>query len=202
MIVTISRQFASGGREVGKRLADALNLQYYDREILTEIAKSTSLDEDYITNILAKGGYPKFTLSFAHSLPLSSAAMDTVTDVLVAQQKIVRAIGEKGNCLIVGRNADVILRDKHPVRIFVYADDQSKIRRCRERERDGEDLSDKKLLKKFKEIDKGREKLHDLMSGYDWGAKEGYDIMLNTSNTDIKSVIPALSELVLQYNKR
>jgi len=200
MIVTVSRQFASGGREVGKRLADALNLKYYDREIVTEIAKNISLDENYVNNILANG-YRNASLIFAHSLPLTTAPFDSVTDVLVEQQKIIKAIGERGNCLIVGRNADVILRELHPVRLFVYADDASKIKRCRERERDGEDLSDRKLLKRFKEIDKGREKLHELLSGSDWGAKEAYDILINTSGIDIKSIIEPLARLVECYKK-
>lgn len=201
MIITISREFASGGREVGKRLADALGLDYYDKEIVTEIAKSTSLDPEYVTRVLSKGGR-NYAISFAHTLPLTPVITDMVTDVLVAQQKVIKAIGEKGNCVIVGRSADVILKEMRPVKIFVYADEQSKIKRCRERERDGEDLTDKKLLKKFKEIDKGREKLHDLLSSGEWGEKEGYDIMLNTSGAEIKNLIPALSELVKQYNKQ
>lgn len=201
MIITISRQFASGGREVGKRLADALNLEYYDREIVAEIAKSTSLTEEYVDDVISRGGYRNYTLSFAHTLPLAPVIPDSVTDVLVAQQNVIKAIGAKKNCVIVGRSADVILKNLHPVRIFVYADDQSKIKRCRERGHEGEDLTDKKLLKKFKEIDKGRKKLHELFAGPEWGEKEGYDIMLNTSNADIKEIIPSLSELVKHFNQ-
>ena len=201
MIITISRQFASGGREVGKRLADALNLEYYDKEIVAEIAKSTSLTEDYVDEVISRGGYRNYALSFAHTLPLAPVMLDSVTDVLVAQQKIIKAIGAKKNCVIVGRSADVILKNLNPVRIFVYADEQSKIKRCGERERDGEDLNDKKLLKKFKEIDKGRKKLHELFAGPDWGEKESYDIMLNTSDTEIKDIIPSLAELVKNYKK-
>ncbi len=201
MIITISRQFASGGREIGKRLADALGLEYYDRELITEIAGQSSLNEDYVAQVLEKGGFANFAFSFAHTMPLTATTPNTVTDVLVAQQKVIKAIAQKGDCVIVGRCADVIAADFHPVKIFVYADSQSKIKRCREREHEGEDLSDKKLLKRFKEIDKGRAKLHDLLSSLPWGDKDGYDLMLNTSNIDIKAIIPKLADLITEISR-
>ncbi len=196
MIITVSRQFGSGGREVGKRLADALGLQYYDRELVTEIAKSTSLNENYVSTVLENGGFTNFSFSFARSIPLVAATPTPVTEVFSAQRKIIRAIGEKGDCVIVGRNADVILKDFNPVKLFVYADTQSKLKRCRERAAEGENLTDKQMIKKFKEIDKGRSRLHDLFSSIDWGAKEGYDLMLNTSGIDLKAIIKPLADLV------
>lgn len=195
MIITVSREFGSGGRELGKRLADALGLQYYDKELIEEIAKSTALDQNYVTKVLENGGFANFAFSFAHSLPLTPNTPNYVTDVLVAQQKIVTAIAERGDCVIVGRCADVIAGKYNPVRIFVYADEQSKIKRCRERATEGEDLSDKALKKSFKRIDKGRAKLHDLLSSTPWGEKTGYDLMINTTRTDIKSIIPQLADL-------
>lgn len=201
MIVTISREFGSGGREIGKRLADALGLIYYDKELVSEIAKSAELSENYVESVLEKGGYNNFVFSFAHSMPVIPPTTNNVTEVLVAQQKIIKALGEKGDCVIVGRNADVLLRDKKPVRIFVYADEKSKLARCRERAPEDENLTDKQMLKRFKEIDKGRRKLHDLVSCEDWGDKRGYDIMLNTSNADIKALISPLANLVTDFLK-
>lgn len=195
MIITVSRQFASGGRELGKRLADELGLTYYDKELIAEIAKSASLHEEYVDKVLEKGGFTNFAFSFAHSIPLATTMPYSVTDVLVAQQNVIKAIAKKGDCVIVGRCADVIASEYNPVRIFVYADEQSKIARCRARERDGEDLNDKKLLKRFKEIDKGREKLHDLLASTPWGAKEAYDIMVNTSRMEIAKIIEPIAEL-------
>lgn len=195
MIITVSREFGSGGREIGKRLADALGLKYYDRELIEEIAKSTELNESYVTKVLENGGFANFSFSFAHSLPLTATTPSSVTDVLVAQQKIVTAIAEKGDCVIVGRCADAIAAKFNPVRIFVYADKRSKIERCRERATEGEDLSDKQLLKSFKHIDKARAKLHDLISPTPWGDKSGYDLMINTTRTNIKNIIPQLADL-------
>lgn len=201
MIVTISRQFGSGGRELGKRLADELGYAYYDRELVTEIAKKTELNEHYVESVLENGGYRNFAFSFAHTMPLISPVPDTVTDVLVQQQKVIKAIGDRGDCVIVGRCADVILASYSPVRIFVYADDASKIQRCRERAAEGEDVSDKSILKNAKAIDKGRAKLCDLLSSHPWGDKNSYDVMLNTSGRDIKSFIPSLAQFVKAYKK-
>lgn len=202
MIITISRQFGSGGREVGKRLSDELGLDYYDREIITEIAKKTELNEEYVANIIEKGGYKNYAFSFAHTMPFVGATPSLVTEVLVAQQKVLKAIGKKGNCVIVGRSADALLAEFSPFKIFVYADEKSKLARCRNRAPENENLTDKQMLKTFKEIDKGRRSLHDLFSSLDWGDKDGYDLMLNTSNLDIKEIIPALAQLIKSAPRR
>ncbi len=198
MIVTVSRQFGSGGRELGKRLSDALGLQYYDRELVTEIANKTALNENYVSTVLENGGYNNFAFSFARTIPLVSSTPDSVTDVLVAQQSVIKAIADKGDCVIVGRSADVILQKYNPVRIFVYADEKSKLKRCRERAAEGEDLTDKQLLKSFKRIDKGRAKLHDLLSSHGWGEREGYDLMINTSGLEIAKLIAPLADVVAE----
>ena len=138
--------------------------------------------------------------SFGRSIPLVSPTPHAITQILVAQQKIIKAIGEKGDCVVVGRSADVILGNLSPVRIFVYADEQSRLKRCRERAPEDEHLTDRQLLKKMKEIDKGRRKLHELFSHYPWGDMYGYDLMLNTSDTDIKSIIPHLASLVCDFH--
>lgn len=200
MIITISREFGSGGREVGKRLADALNLQYYDKELVTEIAKTTDLTESYVTSVLENGGFKNFTFNFGRSLPLVSNTPNAVTDVLVAQQNIIKAIGKRGDCVIVGRCADVILRDLKPLRIFVYADEKSKTERCRQRAPEGENLTDKQLVKMFKQVDGGRRKLHELLGSLPWGDKLGYDLMLNTSGIEIKQIIPSLASFAKGFH--
>ncbi len=196
MIITVSRQFGSGGREVGKRLADALNLDYYDKELVTQIAEHTDLNEGYVSSVLENGGFRHYAFTFGRSMPFATATPAPVTDVLVAQQKIIKAIGQKGNCVIVGRSADVILKDFKPFRIFVYAENEGKIARCRARAPEGENYTDKQMLRRFKEIDGGRKKLHDLLGTHPWGDKAGYDLMLNTTNINIKAIIPALAEYI------
>ena len=86
-IVTISREFGSGGREVGKRLADELGLGYYDKEIINEIAKETGMSEEYIKNISEKGIYP-YAFQFAKSFSMYSRMQNYQTEILVKQTNI------------------------------------------------------------------------------------------------------------------
>ncbi len=86
-IIAISREFGSGGRELGKRLADELNYAYYDKEIITAIAKETGMTEEYINNISEKGLYP-YAFQFAKSFAAYPTFQSNQTEVLVAQQKI------------------------------------------------------------------------------------------------------------------
>ena len=201
MIITVSRQFGSGGREVGKRLADALGLTYYDKELVTEISNHTDLNESYVSSVLESGGFRNYAFTFGRTMPFVSTTPAPVTDVRVAQQKIIKAIGEKGNCVIVGRSADVILKDFKPFRLFIYADNDSKIARCRARAPEGEHYTDKQMIRRFKEIDSGRRKLHDLLGVHPWGDKAGYDLMINTTNVNIKAIIPALAEYIKNSTK-
>lgn len=196
MIITVSRQFGSGGRELGKRLADELGYAYYDKEIVTQIASQSTLNEDYVNYVLEGGGFSNITLNFAHTMPVISPVPDSATEVLVQQQKVIKAIGEKGDCVIVGRCADAILADKNPVKIFVYADDASKIKRCKERAHEGEDISDKRILKNAKAIDKGRAKFCDMISPHEWDDKNAYDLLINTTGVDIAKIVPALAQLI------
>lgn len=189
-IITISREFGSGGREIGKRLADKLGFRYYDKEIITEIAKETGMSEQYINNISEKGIYPQ-AFNFGRTFATFNSLQINQTEILVKQQEVIKKIAEKGNCIIVGRGANVILKDYNTMNIFVYADLEAKIKRCREKRQD-EELSDKELIEKIKQVDKNRKKYHNLISNKEWGDKNNYDICINTSKVEIKTIIPAL----------
>lgn len=194
-IVTISREFGSGGKEIGKRLADALGYAYYDSEIITLLAKETGMSEEYIKNISEKGAYP-YAFQFAKSFAMYSSMQNTKTEILVAQAKILKQIAEEGNAIIVGRGANTILKEYNPMNIFVYANMESKINRCKEKAKEDEHLTDKELENKIKDIDKSRKALNDLISNAEWGKKENYNLCINTSNIKIKSIIPALAEYI------
>lgn len=156
-IITISREFGSGGKEIGKRLADVLGYTYYDAEIITLLAKETGMAEEYIANISEKGFYP-YAFQFAKSFATYSGIQNNQTEILIAQTKILKQIAEKGNAIIVGRGADIILKEYNPMKIFVYASLESKIKRCKEKAEPDENLTDKEVEKKIKEIDKNRKK--------------------------------------------
>ena len=194
-IITISREFGSGGKEIGKRLADKLGYSYYDSEIITLLAKETGMSEEYIKNISEKGVYP-YAFQFAKLFAMYGAMQNTQTEILVAQTKILKEIAEKGNVIIVGRGANSILREYNPMNIFVYANMESKIKRCKEKAKQDENLTDKELEEKIKKFDKNRKEFNDLISNAEWGEKENYDLCINTSNLEIKTIIPSLAEYI------
>ena len=194
-IVTISREFGSGGKEVGKRLADALGYSYYDSEIITLLAKETGMSEEYIKNISEKGAYP-YAFQFAKSFAMYSTMQSNQTEILVKQAEILKQIAQKGNAIIVGRGANTILREYNPMNIFVYANIESKINRCRQKAKEDENLTDKELEKKIKVIDKNRKAFNSLISNAEWGMKENYNLCINTSNIEIKTIIPSLAKYI------
>lgn len=200
-IITISREFGSGGREVGKRLSDKLNLSYYDEEIITEISKETGLSEEYIKNISEKGIYPT-AFNFGRSFARFGNLQSNQTEVLVKQQEVLKKIAKKGNCIIVGRGADVTLKDYDIMNIFVYSDMQSKINRCKMKAVEGEKLSEKELEKKIIQVDKNRKDFHNLISNLEWGNKNNYNLCINTSGLEIKDIIPSLAEYIEIWFRR
>ena len=195
-IITISREFGSGGREVGKRLADALGFAYYDREIVSAIARKTSMDEGYVASILEGGLFRSVPVHFGRTFSYSPALMSSTAGLYVEQHKILRELAEKGDCVIVGRAADAILKEYAPFNLFVYADMAAKVARCRERAGQEEQLTERELIRQIKKVDTERAKYYELFSDTRWGQKEGYHLCVNTTGREIKSMIPALAGYV------
>lgn len=196
-IITISREFGSGGKEIGKRLVERLEYAYYDNEIISLLAKETGKSEQYIASISEKGVYP-YAFQFAKSFSMYSKVQKEQTDMMVAQQNVLKKIAEKGNCIIVGRGADVILKSYNPMNIFVYANMESKIARCKSKRND-ESLTDKELEKKIRDIDKKRVSFHNIISNLEWGKKENYHLCINTSNLKIKNIISPLANYIENF---
>ena len=192
-IITISREFGSGGRELGKRLADELNVPCYDHEIIELIAKEHGFDENYVATVSEKTLLASYPMTIGHHFSISPLPNEQHVAVMATQEKIIRRFAEKSSCVIVGRGADIILKDMSPLNIFVYASQESKLRRCRERADENENFTDKEMLRKMKSIDKDRAALHELIGDTRWGSREAYHLCVNTSDIEIKSLVPALA---------
>ena len=96
MIITIGREFGSGGREIGKRLADALNLKYFDKEIITEIAKGSALNEQYVESVIEKGLPGRFIYTFGQTFThMPVIAENSMVNVLSEQRKVLNRLAEK-----------------------------------------------------------------------------------------------------------
>ncbi len=197
-IITISREFASGGRELGKKLSEELNIPFYDSELINLLSKKTGLSEEYISKT-TETRIINPVHNFARSFSINTSINNNKMELLIAQQKVLKEIAEIGDCIIVGRAADVILKEYNPFKIFVYCDVETKVKRCFDNMNENEKLTEKEIIKKAKEIDKNRQKYYDIISDNTWGEKENYNLCVNTSNIDIKDLIQPLSLYIKNY---
>ncbi len=197
LIITIAREFSSGGRELGRRIADELHIAYYDKEILQDIEKKTPYSMSYIEEVSENRPILLPPINYGSSFSLyPDISLQQSIDVHSAQSDIIREYALKSDCVIIGRGADYILRDLHPFRIFVYSDMESKIERCKTREAKDEHFTDKQLSKKINSINKKRKDYYEYYTGRKWGSKENYDMMINTSGMNIKEIAHHLATLI------
>lgn len=194
-IITIGREFGSGGRELGRRLSEHLGIAYYDHEIIAEIAKRTAFSEAYVRQITENRPLTSFPIHFGGRFcALPDPLLQQSISIYSEQHRLLCELAEKSDCIIVGRCADYVLRDSHPFRIFVYADAQSKLMRCMERRTPEETLSEQDMKRKITEIDRNRARYYAFFSGQKWGARENYDLLVNTSGQSVKKQAAALYE--------
>lgn len=118
-------------------------------------------------------------------------------ELLLKQKTVIEEIAALGkDCVIVGRNADVILARYRPFNIFVCAETQAKISRCMEQKAEGEVLTEKGVLHKMRQIDKMRSQTRAILSGSEWGQRDAYHLTVNTTDWNIKELTPAVAEFV------
>mgnify|MGYP004597696495 FL=1 len=196
-IITVGREFGSGGRELGKRLADELGVAYYDNEIITEIAKRTNLAEEYVQHVMENGPSAVMPITTGRTFYMGLDPLAEQNNAIYREQScLVKELAEKSDCVIVGRSADYILRDKDPFRLFVYADIESRVERCRKRAPEQEHLTDKELRRQIQNVDKKRKKYYEFFTGQTWGERLNYDLCINTSRACIKDVVSAIAKMV------
>lgn len=200
MIITISREFGSGGRELGKRLADVLGFDYYDSEIISAVAQKSGMDAGYVTTVLSNHGWQSFPISFRGTIGSAGYMQSSNVSLLLKQKEVIEEIAAMGkDCVIVGRNADIILQDYHPFNVFVCAGTEAKVRRCMERSHEGENLSEKELVRKMKQIDKARSRTREILSGTPWGQRDAYHLTVNTTEWEMKELVPAVADFAKRW---
>lgn len=199
-IITISRQFGSGGRTIAKEVAKRLGYAYYDKEIIEKVAEKTGFDPKYIEE---NGEYApgKSIFSLASSFIGSSRVMGGMSayDYLwVTQRNTILDIVEQGPCVIVGRCADYILRDrKDALHVFIHASMEA--RAIRIVSRYGE--SDKKPEERLKEKDSKRSVNYKHFTGRVWGDCRNYDITLNSDTVGIERSVQIIVDLAQGESK-
>ncbi|MGP1570026.1 MAG: AAA family ATPase [Eubacteriales bacterium] len=202
-IITISREFGSGGREIGKRLADLMKFDYYDSEILTAVAKNSGMDKDYVENRLSNHGWQEFSITYGATIDSADYARSSGVNLLLKQKDVLEEIAKLGkDCVIIGRNADVILSPYNPFNIFVCADTDAKIKRCMRYSEYGENLTEKDLVRKMKQIDRQRSQTRAILSGSGWGKRDAYHLIVNTTGWEIKELTPAIKDFANRWFDR
>lgn len=176
-IITISRQFGSGGRSIGKEVAEKLGYAYYDSELVLQVAEKTGLHPSYIEDA---GEYApgKSILSYAFSNGASAGSMNASDYLWSGQCSVIMELAEKGNCVIVGRCADYILREREDcLNVFIYADKEYRAKHIVERY----GVRDKSPEKRLEEKDTKRKVNYKYFTGRNWGEVENYHISLDSS---------------------
>lgn len=195
-IITINRQFSSGGREVAKRLSDALNISYFDNEIINQVATKTDLSPEYISRVSETAALNQYTITFAHTFANIPSPIETIQ---AAQYEFLKELGEKQDCIIVGRCANHIFGNK-AFKVFIYASDMdSRIERCYDKVPEDKDIPRKKMEKQILAIDKERAKYHRFYGSADWNDMSNYDLCINTSTIDIKKAVEIIEQSVKLY---
>ena len=175
-IITISREFGSGGRFIGEEVAKKLGIAYYDKNVINEIAEKSGLSPEYIqenAELSPKKGL--FAYAFAGRDITGKSVEDMVYE---AQRKVILELADKEPCVIIGRNADYILKDRDDVlNVFIHGDAQEKIQRIIRLY----NVEEQKAVKMMADTDKRRMANYNFYTNQKWGKADNYTLCLNSS---------------------
>ena len=175
-IITISREFGSGGRFIGEEVAKKLGIAYYDKNIINDIAEKSGLSPEYVqknAELSPKKGL--FAYAFAGRDITGKSVEDMVYE---AQRKVILELAEKEPCVIIGRNADYILKDRDDVlNVFIHGDTPEKIQRITRLY----NVEEQKAVKMMADTDKRRMANYNFYTNQKWGKADNYTLCLNSS---------------------
>lgn len=197
-IITISREFGSGGREIGQKLANELGIPFYDKELLVRASKDSGICEDlFYRNDESHSNSLLYSLVMG-TFPTNGqgkirADMPLNHKLFLAQFDAIKKIAEEGSCVIVGRCADYVLREeKNVLNFFINADLASKKKRILERY----DIEKDKAMDFIKKTDKNRANYYNYYSDMKWGEAKNYDLCINSSTLGIDGTVKILKAFI------
>ncbi len=194
-IITIGRQFGSGGHEIGNLLATRLDIPLYDNNLVRMVAKkldireetARAVDETTLNSFLA--GYVLAPIEYSRDADNIEAIQPLNEQVYELQTEIIRKLADRGPCVIVGRCADQVLKDhENCIDVFICADMEDRVRRIAKRY----DMSERKAADKITKVDRERRYYYESHTGLEWGSKETYQIVLNASRLGIERMVDVL----------
>ncbi len=211
-VITIGRQFGSGGHEVGLRLAKRLGIPFYDKELLSLTAQNSRFAESYLEKMDEQK--PSFlnigSAGLISGAGLSSHAENAMNQfyhlspndqIFLATSKVMHSLAEKGPCVIVGRCADYILRDIEPVNFFIYADIQDRIARKIALD-DHQHLNEQEMEKLIRQTDKTRGKYYEYYSHEVWGAAKNYHLCIDTSVVGVDGAVEIIMKFIEEFRRK
>ena len=197
LIVTIARQYGSGGREIGERVAEILDIPMYDKELIKDAAAKGSLNEEVLKTTdesaansllytLAMGSNVLgATMQFGYKMPLNDK-------LFILQSEVIREYAEAGSCVIIGRCADYVLRDEENVlKIFIYSDIETREKRIRERY---PDIKSSQVLDVINKTDKRRASYYNFYTGNKWGKYDNYDLAINAATFGVEKTAEIIAD--------
>ena len=189
IIITIARQYGSGGREIGERVAELLGLPLYDKQLITDAASKGELNAEVIKSAdeattnsllytLAVGSNVLGSaMHFAYKMPLNDK-------LFLLQSEVIKDYAKKGSCVIIGRCADYVLRDESNVlRLFIYGDLDHRQERIKERH---PEVKPSQIIDVINKTDKRRASYYNFYTGNKWGRYDNYDMAINSSTLGIE----------------
>ena len=189
IIITIARQYGSGGREIGERVAKLLGIPLYDKEMIKDAAEAGELDEGIIKEVeetaansllytLAMGSNILGTTAhFGYKMPLNDK-------LFILQSEIIKKYADEGSCVIIGRCSDYVLRERNDVfRIFIYGDIEHRRQRVIERH---PEIKESTVIDVINKTDKRRMSYYNFYTGGKWGKYDNYDMAINSSTLGIE----------------
>lgn len=186
---TIGREHGSSGKQIGKLVAEKLGIPFYYKEMTALAAQESGLDKEFISDINANSP------AVLHSLYLST---EVVQQAIIAQDKVIRQIADKGGCVIVGRAADYVLRNyKNIVNIFIYAPKDYRIQRVMQVY--GDNLEEAK--RNIRRSDEARAAYYKNISGQSWGERHNYELLIDSS-VGTEDCAAAICQYLISVNNK
>ena len=192
IVITVAREYGSGGRYVGKLIADKLGIKFYDKDFIVKVAEETGLSEEYIENneqsrdalsILNNGYY---------------AGLNNADELFLKESELIKEIADKESCVIIGRCSDFILRDrKNVLNVFIYSNMESKIERAVKYY----DIPREKAEKEIKRIDKLRENHYKYYTEKNWNDHSNYDICMNADILGVEKTADLICQMIREKEK-
>ncbi len=187
--ITITRQFGSLGRSIARELADMLQIEYYDRDIVDEASKKMGLP----VSTISKEEEQANTKFFSMRYPLGAGTTEKQNEIFQVEQKIINDIAARESCIIVGRCSDYILRNmKNVINIYIYAPYEARLRNCV----DILKMSPEEAAKSIQQVDKARDSYHKTYAKYLPSDPNYKDIMIDSSLLGIEGTAEVLAGIV------